>query len=64
LRDWEEKRGTMYGCGFSPIALGDGVIDLATVYEIVKDVEYFTLETGGDDNVLKSYSYLKSLGAE
>jgi inosose dehydratase len=62
--DWEEKRGTIYGCGFSPIALGDGVIDLAAIYEIVKDVEYCTLEIGGDENVLKSYSYLKSLGAE
>jgi inosose dehydratase len=62
--EWEEKRGTMYGCGFSPIALGDGVIDIAGVYEIVKDVEYSTLEVGGDENVLKSYNFLKSLGAE
>ena len=62
--EWEEKRGTMYGCGFSPIALGDGVIDIAAVYEIVKDVEYCTLEVGGDENVLKSYEFLKSLGAE
>ena len=62
--EWEEKRGTMYGCGFSPIALGDGVIDIAAIYEILKGVEYCTLEVGGDDNVLKSYDYLKSLGAE
>jgi len=62
--EWEEKRGTMYGCGFSPIALGEGVIDIAGVYEIVKNVEYCTLEVGGDDNVLKSYEYLKSMGAE
>jgi inosose dehydratase len=64
--DWEEKRGTMYGCGFSPIALGDGVIDIAGVFEVLKDgdAEYSTLEVGGDENVLKSYEYLKSLGAE
>jgi len=64
--DWEEKRGTMYGCGFSPIALGEGVIDIAGVYEVLKDgkAEYTTLEVGGDDNLLKSYEYLKSLGAD
>lgn len=64
--DWEEKRGTMYGCGFSPIALGEGAIDIAGVYEVLKDspAEYTTLEVGGDENVLKSYEYLKSLGAE
>jgi hypothetical protein len=26
--------------------------------------EYSTLEVGGDESVLKSYAYLKSLGAE
>jgi len=65
--EWEEKRGTMYGCGFSPIALGEGVIDIAGVYDVVKDaphLEYSTLEIGGDDNVKNSYAYLKSLGAE
>jgi len=60
----EKDRGKVFGTGFSPIALGDGVIDIASVYEILKDVEYSTLEVGGDDNVKKSYEYLKSLGAE
>ena len=56
----------MYGCGFSPIALGEGVIDIDGVYEVLKDspAKYSTLEVGGDENVLKSYEYLKSLGAE
>ena len=64
--EWEEKQGTMFGCGFSPIALGEGIIDIAGIYQIVKDspAEYSTLEVGGDENVLKSYAYLKSLGAE
>ncbi len=65
--DWEELRGTMYGCGFGPIALGEGVIDIAGVYEVLKDapnLEYSTLEVGGDENMLKSYAYLKTLGAE
>ena len=65
--DWEEKRGTMWGCGFGPIAVGDGVIDIAGVYDVLKDapnVEYTTLEVGGDDNMLRSYQYLKGLGVE
>ncbi len=65
--DWEPLRGTMYGCGFSPIALGEGVIDIKGVYDVLKDaphVQYSTLEVGGDANVLKSYAYLKVLGAE
>lgn len=64
--EWEENRGKMYGCGFGPIALGDGVIDIAGVWEVVRNspAEYSTLEVGGDENVLKSYDYLKSLSAE
>jgi inosose dehydratase len=65
--DWESKRGTVYGCGFGPIALGEGVIDIAGVYAVLKDaphLEYSTLEVGGEENIKKSYVYLKSLGAE
>jgi inosose dehydratase len=64
--EWEANRGKMYGCGFGPIALGEGVIDVAGVFEVLKDgpAEYSTLEVGGDENMLKSYEYLKSLGAE
>jgi inosose dehydratase len=65
--DWEAQRGTMYGYGFGPIALGEGAIDIKGVFDVLKDsphVEYSTLEVGGDANVLKSYAYLKALGAE
>jgi inosose dehydratase len=64
--DWEAKRGTMYGCGFGPIALGEGAIDIAGVYAVLQDgpAEYSTLEVGGDENVLKSYAYLQELGLE
>jgi inosose dehydratase len=64
--EWEAQRGSVYGCGFGPIALGEGVIDVAGVYDVLKDgaAEYSTLEVGGDENMLKSYAYLKSLGAE
>ncbi len=65
--EWEEKRGKMWGCGMAVSALGDGVIDIAGVFQVLKNaphVEYSTLEVAGDENVKKSYEYLKSLGAE
>ncbi len=63
--EWEEKRGTQFGCGFSDIALGDGVIDIKGVCEVMKDadVESCTLEIiGSDDILLRSAEYLKSCG--
>ena len=62
--DWVDKRGKIFGCGFSNIALGDGLIDIAGVYDVVKDaprLSYTTLEIGGDDNLKKSLEYLESL---
>jgi len=47
--------------------LGAGVVDIKGVYnELVKAGfdGYTTLEVAGDEAVLKSYEYLKSLGAE
>ena len=49
------------------IPLGEGAVDIAGVFEVLKDaphVEYTTLEVAGDDCMLKSYKYPKSLGAE
>jgi inosose dehydratase len=63
--EWVEKRGTMYGCGFSTIALGDGVIDIAGVCEVLKDanVRSSTLEIIGSEDILKkSVTYLRSQG--
>jgi inosose dehydratase len=65
--EFEARRGKEWGCGFSGIPLGTGVIDVAGVFEVLKDspqIEYSTLEIGGDDNLIKSYEFLKSLGAE
>jgi inosose dehydratase len=65
--EWEEQRGKMWGCGMGLVALGDGVIDVAGVYEVLQDaphVEHTTLEVAGDENVHKSYEFLKALGAE
>lgn len=62
---WEPKRGKVFGCGFSNIALGDGVIDIKGVCEVMKDsgVESSTLEIIGSDEILvKSAEYLKANG--
>jgi len=60
-KEFEQKRGTEFGCGFSPIALGEGVIDIAGVYKVLKDVECSTLEIGGDDNLKRSVKFLEQL---
>lgn len=63
--EWVEKRGTMYGCGFSKIALGDGVVDIAGVCAVLKDanVRSSTLEIIGSEDILrKSVAYLRSQG--
>jgi inosose dehydratase len=70
-KDWapamKEVRGTQFGAGMSPTALGAGVVDIKGVYaELVKIGYngYTTLEIAGDEAVKQSYAYLKSLGAE
>ena len=64
--EWEEKRGTIFGCGMSPIAVGTGVIDIEGAFRALEAAGfdgYSTLEVGGDDAVLGSATYLESLGA-
>jgi inosose dehydratase len=64
-KEWEPKRGTQFGCGFSTIALGDGVIDIKGVVAALKGVkiESSTLEIVGSDDILKkSVKYLRSIG--
>jgi inosose dehydratase len=63
--EWVPKRGQQFGCGFSTIALGDGVIDLRGVCAALKgaNIETSTLEIVGSEDVLKkSVNYLKSVG--
>jgi inosose dehydratase len=62
-----EKRGTQFGCGMSLTALGEGVIGIEAIYKaLVKSGfdGYSTLEIAGEEAVLKSFEYLKKLGAE
>jgi len=61
-----EKRGTQFGCGMSLTALGDGVIDIAAIYHALVKAGfdgYSTLEIAGEEAVLKSFGFLKKLGA-
>lgn len=63
--EWVEKRGTLYGCGFSTIALGDGVIDIQGVCEVLKDsdIESSTLEIIGEPEIYRrSVEYLRKCG--
>jgi len=61
-----EKRGTQFGCGMSLTALGDGVIGIEPIYRALVNAGfdgYSTLEVAGEEAVLKSFNYLKKLGA-
>ncbi len=63
--EWEPKRGKIFGCGFSTIALGDGVIDVKGVCEVLKDADIpaSTLEIIGSEDILKkSVSFLRANG--
>ena len=60
------KRGTQFGCGMSLTALGDGVIDIGAIYKALVKIGfdgYSTLEIAGEEAVLKSFTFLKKLGA-
>lgn len=64
--EWEERRGKVFGCGMSPIALGAGVVDIKGSFHalIAGGFDgYSTLEIGGDSAVLESAAFLESLGA-
>ena len=61
-----EKRGTQFGCGMSLTALGDGVIDIKAIFKALVKTGfdgYTTLEIAGEEAVLKSFDFLKKLGA-
>lgn len=62
--EMESERGTKFGCGFSPIALGEGVIDIKGVCDVLKDacIEASTLEIAGADNLKNSLAYLRECG--
>ncbi|OQA21312.1 MAG: Inosose dehydratase [Actinobacteria bacterium ADurb.Bin346] len=63
--DWIPRRQKQYGAGFSNIAMGDGIIDIKGVCEVLKDagIENSTLEIVGPPEMFeKSVKFLKSCG--
>ena len=65
--DWEEQRGSVYGCGMSVITLGDGVIDIQSIVKALQEVGFdgaTTLEIAGPENVQASYQRLQEWSGE
>ena len=65
-KEWVARRGKQFGCGFSTIAMGKGVIDIKGVVGVLKDRKEIlssTLEIAGSTEVLKeSVAFLRSCG--
>ena len=60
--EWEEKRGTVFGCGMATIPLGDGVIDLPEIVTALQESGFdggTTLEVAGADAVKLSAERLR-----
>ncbi len=61
--EWIARRGKQFGCGFSTIALGTGVIDVKGVIDVLKDSDQIhnsTLEIAGTPELLResaAYAY-------
>jgi inosose dehydratase len=60
----EAQRMKIFGCGMGTIPLGQGVINLESIINKLKHVEYSTLEVYGEENLKNSYEYLKNYGIE
>ena len=60
--EWIEKRGTLFGCGMSTIALGDGVIGIRKIVDSLMDIGFdgpTTLEIAGVEAVKLSVERLE-----
>lgn len=65
--EFVSKRGEIFGCGMTTIALGQGEVDIKGIVEALDNTGFnghTTLEIAGEKAVLESYKYLKYLGAE
>lgn len=60
--EWEEKRGKQFGCGMSPIPLGDGVVGIPQIVEELRKIGFTgatTLEIAGAEAVKSSAERLR-----
>jgi inosose dehydratase len=61
-KEWEPKRGKVYGCGMAVIPLGDGVVGIERIVKELKKVGFdgpTTLEVAGPDSVKLSAERLR-----
>lgn len=64
--EWEQKRGSLFGCGMATVALGDGVIDLPAIVRALQGIgfdEATTLEIAGPENIRTSVARLNQWAA-
>ncbi len=64
--EWEQKRGSLFGCGMATVALGDGVIDLPAIVRALQGIgfdEATTLEIAGPENSRTSVARLNHWAA-
>ncbi len=62
-RDWEAKRGTLFGCGMGMIPLGDGVVGIEPIVRALREIGFAgptTLEVAGIANVKESAKRLRA----
>jgi inosose dehydratase len=60
-KEWEDKRGSLFGCGMANIPLGDGVVGIQQIVRELKKNNfngYTTLEIAGTDNIRQSVQRL------
>lgn len=60
--DMKKQRGKIYGCGFTAIPLGDGVVGIPKLVKALQDVGFdgpTTLEIAGRENVMTSAKRLR-----
>jgi len=65
-REWEAKRGKVFGAGMAVIPLGDGVVGVREILVALKGIGFdgaTTLEIAGPDNVKLSAKRLREWGA-
>lgn len=61
--EWQDQRGSLYGCGMAMIPLGDGVVGVEAIVEALVDVGFdgaTTLEIAGSENVKASVERLQA----
>ncbi len=64
--EWEDKRGTVFGCGMGTIPLGDGVIGIESIVQVLKATGFegpTTLEVAGVEAVKTSAERLRQWDA-